>query len=141
VVIPAGLTGWGADPVAPFHGFTVFLAGRDKLISCIRFDISLRVDLGEPGESPYRPNGARPVKVGNITGWRVERTGQVNGTVLKNVLITYSVRRKGEEDEGSVWLVTPAKDFQKHLPIFEKFISQIRFGDVNSDGFTQSPSN
>jgi hypothetical protein len=125
IVIPSNLMGWGADRVAPFHGFTIFLPGQNKIAGCVVFEIHHRVDLGD--ETNTREGSTvRSIKLGNIEGSLEERAGEINGTALKNVTITFLVE---EVDEGSVWLITPMKDLKKNLPIFDRFVSQVRFGD------------
>jgi hypothetical protein len=123
MTIPEGLTGWGADPVAPFHGFTIFLPADKGLLSCIAFEIHLRVDLG-----PLRiRRRGRELMVGGVKAWKEEATGEMDGTKLTNVTIRFSVPHGQEIDDGTVRMVTPARDLATNGPIFEEFLSHMRF--------------
>ena len=123
LTIPDGLTGWGADPVAPFHGFTIFLPSGDDRSSCIMFEIHLRVDLGQR-EAKHR--GVK-MMIGDVTAWREEATGTISGTDFTNVTIRFSVTRGQDVDDGTVRLVTPTKDIARDRPILEAFLSQMKF--------------
>lgn len=124
LIVPGGLTGWGADPVAPFHGFTIFLPPDGNQSSCIMFEIHLRVNLGLR-ESRHR--GAR-VMIGDVPGWKEEAAGTINGVEFTNVTIRFSVAQGHEVDDGAVWLVTPARDVDKNRPILEALLSRITLG-------------
>jgi len=123
LTIPDGLTGWGADPVAPFHGFTIFLPPDDNQPSCIMFEIHLRVDLGQR-EAKHR--GVK-MMIGDVTAWREEATGTINGTDFTNVTIRFSAARGQDVDDGTVRLVTPTKDIGRGRPILKAFLSQMKF--------------
>lgn len=123
LTIPEGLVGWGADPVAPFHGFTIFLPSGDDPPACIVFEIHLRVERGQ--REAWR-RGTKVV-IGGVTGWREEVTGTTGGTSFTNIIIRFSVIRSQETDDGTVRLVTPTKDLGKNGAIFEAFISHIGF--------------
>jgi hypothetical protein len=75
VTIPQGLTGWGADSVAPFHGFTIFLSSEGGQSSCLMLEIHLRVD---PDDRAGVGHGAR-IAIGSVTGWKREANGMING--------------------------------------------------------------
>ena len=107
--IPQGLTGWGADPVAPFHGFTIFLASDDDRSSCIIFEIYLRV---EPGQTGTRRHGVKTM-IGDVPAWKENATGAINGTELTNVTVRFSYAHDREVDDGTVRLVTPTKDISR----------------------------
>ena len=123
LTIPGGLTGWGADPLAPFHGFTIFLPSPDEQTSCIVFEIHLRIDLGQ---QEARRRG-RKATMGGATAWRREVTGSVGRTGFTNVTVEFSAPRRQEISDGTVRLVTPTKDLNRNMPIFDTFLSQIRF--------------
>jgi len=122
LAIPEGLTGWGADPVAPFHSFTIFLSQDGDQSSCIVFEIHLRVDRDERADGL---RGAR-IRLGNFVGRQEESAGTINGAEVTNVRIRFSVSRAQEVDDGDVWLVTPTKDLEKSRAIFDRFLSQVR---------------
>jgi hypothetical protein len=121
LTVPEGLTGWGADPVAPFHGFTIFLP--DGQSSCIMFEIHLRIDLN-PREARHR---GTKVVIGDVTAWKEEATGTINGTGFTNITVRFSVAHGQDVDDGTVRLVTPTKDIGRNGPTFEAFLSQIKF--------------
>jgi hypothetical protein len=123
VTIPEGLKGWGADPVAPFHGFTVFLPSEGDLNSCIVLEIHLRVELGE---REARHRGTK-VAFGGVTGWKQEATGTVSGTEISNITIRFSVVHARRVDDGTIWLISPTKDMAKNLRLLDTFLSEIAF--------------
>jgi hypothetical protein len=124
VVIPQGLTGWGAGWEAPFHGFDIFFPDGSR--SCMGFEIHLRVDLGEAQGAERRHLGTR-AKIGNRAGWKEEINGIIDGSAWTNVKISFSVQNGTDVDDGSVWLVTPTGQLSKNMPIFNRFVSHIRF--------------
>jgi hypothetical protein len=71
--IPDGLTGWGADPIAPFHGFTIFLSAEDRS-TCIVFEIHLRVELSPPKNN----RRGTPVVIGGVPALKQIVAGTVN---------------------------------------------------------------
>jgi hypothetical protein len=123
LAIPAGLTGWGADPVAPFHGFTIFLPSDDDQPSCIMFEIYLRVDLGQREATP---RGTR-VMIGAVPAWKEEATGTINGTDFTNLTVRLSVAHGQEVDDGTVRLVTPTKGIGRQRSVFDGFLAQLKF--------------
>lgn len=127
LVIPPSLVGWGAADTAPFHGFTIFLPNTGKVKACIVFEIHLRVPLGgaEPGFTDHR--GERRVRVGNLEGWRREKTGQIDGANLQNVLVEFAFRRNTETFDGEVWLVTPLGRAANDNSILRAFLSHMHF--------------
>jgi hypothetical protein len=131
VRIPPGLTGWGASPEAPFHGFVIFLADQPR--SCIAFEVHLRVEI-EGRESVNRTPTAKRVSVGNRNGREERITGTIGGTEWTNVNVTFSIHRQNsatEIDDGSITLATRTQDMGKNLPVFEEFVSHIRFEGHN----------
>jgi hypothetical protein len=134
VTIPRGLTGGGASFDAPFHGFAIFLPPEDTLTSCIEFEIHLHVDLGDEGGSSPPAGSARTVKVGNVRGRREEANGVVDGIPLKNILITFSVRRGQEILDGSIWFVNTGKTVRDRAAVtalFNAFVSGIEFSEAS----------
>jgi hypothetical protein len=125
--IPPGMTGWGADPVASFHGFTIFLPGDNNSSGCILFEIHERVDLGDRGQPSIKPIPARAVRFGNIRGWQEERTGEAGGIALENILIEFSIPRDWGVADGSAWLISPVTDLRKNQALFRDFVSGIGF--------------
>jgi hypothetical protein len=123
LTIPDGLTGWGAGPVAPFHGFTIFLPSDDDQSICIIFEIHLRVDIGQP---EAKPRGEK-ITVGGIAAWQEETTGTIDGKQFTNIAVRFSVVHRKEVDDGTVWLVTRTKDLSRDRPIFERFLAQTKF--------------
>jgi hypothetical protein len=120
-VIPKGFTAWGAAPVAPFHGFAIFLNASRS--ACIVLEIHRRVDLGEGLPNSRGPNA----QIGNVKGNKDESTGSLAGLTLRNVWIAFSARHNPEVFDGYVLFVTPISDGKKYEPLFEKFVSQMRF--------------
>jgi hypothetical protein len=123
VEIPAGQTGWGAAPEAPFHGFAIFLADQPK--TCILFEIHLRVN-----EVVSRPPSPKQVKLGNRNGWEEQSAGVIEGVEWSNVIVRFSmhhVHSTSEIDDGSVILVTPTGDKGKNIIILKEFLSRFRF--------------
>ena len=134
LVIPDKLTAWGAADVAPFHGFTIFLPGSANSDECIVFEIHLRVELGQDAEKETRVVDRRHVApVGNVRGWRAERTGARDSTAYKNVVIQFSVRHGADIFDGSVWLVSTMHGFKKNKAILNSFLSRTHFDDINRD--------
>jgi len=125
--VPSGLTGWGADPVAPFHGFTIFLPSDNSSSGCILFEIHLRVDLGEHGQPSMRRSSARAVRIGNVRGWQEEKIGEAGGIGLENIVIEFSIPRDGGVADGSVWLISPLADLRENQALFRDFVSGLRF--------------
>jgi hypothetical protein len=121
--IPEGLTGWGADPIAPFHGFTIFLPSSDGEAACIVFEIHLRVELGE---RPVGRAGARVV-LGNVPAFQRKVRGKANGRDFTDETLNFSITRGREADEGTAELVSPTRSLARNQLIFDQFISQIRF--------------
>jgi hypothetical protein len=127
LAVPPGLTGWGAAPVAPFHGFAIFLPDLGKRPSCIVFEINLYMDLGEDHTEKLRSPG-RMVKIGGIEGWQEERIGDIDGIQFKNTLISFSVPcHHGDIFDVLVWFAGPAKDRQKNVHLFNDFVRSINF--------------
>jgi hypothetical protein len=125
LVLPRGLTGWGAAPISPFHGFTIFL-NEDHPASCIAFEIHRRVDLGEAQD--HKPPGPRAsIRVGNVIGQKEEASGIVDATVFRNVIVSFSNTHNGEPQDGTIWFITPASDWSKYARLFQRFLAQITF--------------
>jgi len=123
LTIPPGLTGWGADPVAPFHGFTIFLSD-DGQSSCIEFEIHLRVNT-QAGAIRHR--GAK-MMLGGATAWKDETRGIKNGIEFANISVQFTIARSQEIDDGTVIFVTPTRELGKNRRTFDAFLSGIKFG-------------
>jgi hypothetical protein len=121
LTIPDGLTGWGAAPHAPFHGFSIFLDG-----ACIAFEVHIRLDLPEDTRGPVRELKRR-VKIGGRPGFEVSRRGVVDGVPIENRLIFVELNRKDRQDDVSITLATPATDAKKNNEIFERLLASLRF--------------
>jgi hypothetical protein len=123
VQVPHGFTGWsGTATSAPFHGFTIFL-GSDT--SCIVFEIHIRVD--EENVEP-RPVNVRLVSLGKAAGWQATVRGTRDGLELENVITSFSFAQPDQTDDGSVVLVTNARDKGRYLRIYNEFLSSLKFG-------------
>lgn len=140
-VIPPGLTGWGAGPGAPFHGFVIYFAGEDKPQSCIDFSVGIHVRLPEEeetssGKSPSSlTSHGRKVKIGNKVGVETLDRGFKDGVSIDNIWVVvhldrqFQGARKQLHDtvDVGVLLVTPTNDRDKTEPVFRKFLSQLKF--------------
>jgi hypothetical protein len=127
VKIPPGLTGWGAAPEAPFHGFAIFLADQPK--SCIIFEVHLRISIDESNSIDGGP-AVKRVRIGNRIGWEAQTKGMIDGVEWTNIIVRFSIRhvRSAHDiDDGSITLVTRTQDLDKRMPIFQNFVSNIRF--------------
>jgi hypothetical protein len=125
--IPPGLTAWGAAPDAPFHGFTILLDTRSSKTSCIHLVVGMRVDLPEDPPSNSNHKGATSVKVGNRVGLQKVTRGIVHGVSFENLRISLDLPHSGYQNNVIITLVTPTGATGVTLPIFKRFISQIRF--------------
>jgi len=126
--VPEGLIGWGAAPVAPFHGFTIYLGPGPQPASCIVFEIAIHVDLGEDRGPEPEKSLAERVKVGNRTGSKIRSTGTLQGTPYENVTISLELPRSGYRNDVLFLLVTPSAEAARTEPIFTKFLASFRFG-------------
>lgn len=128
--LPEGLTGWGAAPNAPFHGFALFLheAGTPERSSCVVFEIHLRIMLPED-EPDLRTFSTRPtpVKVGNRTGQQITRMGKVDGIELFNRTVMLELPRDSYTDDVSLTLVAPERGRSKAEQTFWTFLESFRF--------------
>jgi hypothetical protein len=127
--IPDGMTGWGAAPGAPFHGFTVYVdhAPIDKA-SCIDFRISSRVEL--PGDTYGSEAGiglTRTVRVGNRKGTETRISGLIGETAFENIAVSLSIPRADRTDDVFITLVAPKSAFQRALSIYRRLLSNISF--------------
>lgn len=135
--IPSGQTGWGAAPEAPFHGFAIFLPDQPK--GCIIFEIHLRIETdGSKRVSSTRT--AKRIRLGNRNGWEERSMGLIDGVEWTNVTVRFSMhhlRSASDIDDGSITLVTQTEDVDEYMPIFEEFLSHIRFEskELMSSGF------
>jgi hypothetical protein len=128
--IPDGLTGWGAAPGAPFHGFTVYL-GKDQK-SCINFEIHMRVLL--PEDEAVRESGARQakaittrVKAGNRVGVQTIETGEADGLEFENLTIFLELPRNGYKNDAVVTFITPKNRAGQTNPVLARFLSSFHF--------------
>jgi hypothetical protein len=122
ITIPENLTGWGAAPDAPFHGFVIFPPGEPR--SCIGFDIQHRVNEEQDAEAPCP---GTETMLGNRHAWMQETTGVVDGVEWTNITVRFSVRNGDHIDDGALWMASPTKELAENKPTFQKLISQIRF--------------
>jgi hypothetical protein len=125
--IPSGQTGWGAAPEAPFHGFAIFLSDQAK--ACIILEIHIRIDTDGSNRVSSDPTAKR-IRLGNRNGWEERATGVIDGVEWINVTVRFSMhhlRSASDIDDGSITLVTQTQDLNKDIPIFEEFLSHIRF--------------
>lgn len=125
MVLPSGLTGWGAADIAPFHGFTVFLPDGGKVGACLIFEIHRHVEFG--GSVAKQRVQGQAAKVGNIESSRRERTGRLDGVALRNVLVEFSASHGSARYDGQVWLVTPMNMVARNEAVLSAFLSQIHF--------------
>ena len=127
LMVPDALTGWGAAEAAPFHGFTIFLDDNRQPQACIVFEIQLRVSLGEDSEADATQRTRQRIAIGNIEGYRQERTGVVNGVGFRNVIAEFSYGRGSDVYDGRVWLVTPTSRAARNYSIFRAFVAHMTF--------------
>jgi hypothetical protein len=128
VTISEGLTGWGAAPGAPFHGFTIFLKYGQRGASCISFEFHIHVDL--PEDSPDTSLALEPgrrIKVGNETDKLTSELGTIGGIDFENQNVKFERPRTKRQDDFSITFITPIKEKGKSDPIFQKFLSQLEF--------------
>jgi hypothetical protein len=129
--IPAGLVGWGAGFDAPFHGFTVYLKSGSRFDSCIVFTISTRVDLPDgikdTNDSRQFPANAKIAKIGNQAALQTSSVGLSDGVSFGNWTVSLVLARADHQDDVSITLVTPSKEFHKTKPVFDAFISSLTF--------------
>ena len=140
-VIPPGLTGWGAGPGAPFHGFIIYFENDDKQQSCIRLHVGIVVDLPEDEETKSAnfesmASRGRKVKIGNKVGYETSERGIRDGVNIDNISTVLQFDRhfigKGGKTVSytvgvGVLLVTPTKDRHSTEPVFRMFLSQLNF--------------
>jgi len=126
--IPEGLAGWGAAPVAPFHGFAIFPGPESEATSCIVFRIAIHVDLGEDDKkSGQRKPRTERVKVGNRLGSQTTSSGTAGGTIYENVDVWLELHRDGYRNDVEIMLVTPKTEAARTRAIFAEFLASFRF--------------
>jgi hypothetical protein len=124
--IPSGRTAWGSGLHAPFHGFVMFFNNEMPKSSCISFYIRIRVDIPEnPRDAPAVEG--RHIAVGNRRGIETSRTGVINGINYENRVVSLELPRDGYVNDLSIILVTPASDKRRTVPVFDKFVSGLKF--------------
>lgn len=122
--LPRGLTGWSGTPdSAPFHGFTVFWASDNS--TCIVFEVHMRVD---EENVPHHPVEAKPLYLGQAAAWQVAIKGKRSGIELENVVTSFSFNQPDQTDDGTVTLVTNARDKARNLRIYNEFLNSLKFG-------------
>ena len=124
--IPAGLTGWGAGPGAPFHGFMIYLNQN----TCIDFEVGIEVELPQDSDRDRpakKPDANERIKVGNRVGTRITETGAVNGTVFENVAITLNISHPGRTDYVYITLVAPVARKATANRKLQEFIDSLKF--------------
>jgi len=123
--IPSGLTGWGAGPGAPFHGFIIYLSHN----ACVNFEVGIDVELPEDalGQGGGRSDVGRKVKVGNRSGTRTSATGTINGVAFENVRITLEIVRPDRRDHVDVTLIAPVSEKAEAEAKLQEFIDRLRF--------------
>jgi hypothetical protein len=123
-VIPPGLTGLGAAPWAPFHGFTVFTANS----ACFAFEIEHRVVLPDDHPRSHRRREERvPVTVGGRKGTETSRIGMDRGREFLNVTILIALPRAGYTNDVAIRFVTPLDVRATTEPVFRSFLASLRF--------------
>jgi len=134
--IPSGQTGWGAAPEAPFHGFAIFLPDQSR--ACIIFEIHLRIDT-DTSKRVSSARTAKRIRLGNRSGWEERATRVIDGVEWTNVTVRFSMhhlRSASDIDDGSITLVTQTQNIARYTPVFEEFLSHLRFEGkelINSD--------
>ena len=132
MTIPNGLTGWGAQPGAPFHGFEVFLDDAKDLerSSCMGLGVDLMDPLGEHpvlrSQPPPEP-GEIWVRLGNRKAVQRTVVGSIHGIPLENVTVWLALPRKGYANSLQVTLVTPLSERRRNERIFRSFVSSLKF--------------
>jgi hypothetical protein len=123
-IIPNSLTGWGAGPTAPFHGFVIYLSDS----SCINFNIGTRVVLPEdlPTAARVGGQGVR-VSVGNRIGREKSTTRLIQGVSFENVRVTLRLPHERRTDDVEITLIVPSAEKDKGTRIFRRFLSDLRF--------------
>jgi hypothetical protein len=122
--VPNNLTGWGAAPGAPFHGFIIYL----NKSSCINFNIAMRVDL--PEDAPPPPMASReatPVPVGNRVGLQTKTIGMIEGVGFENVRVTLELAHGTRKDDIEITLVAPSAHRHIALRVFRQFLRDFKF--------------
>ena len=127
--IPNGLVGWGADPRAPFHGFSIFINPEGKTRSCIVFQIGIHIDRNEEKPGLDRKDvRLERITVGGRPATRTSAATLVKGRTYENVHVGLQVlHKKGDVHDVEIVLVTPENDAVTTKAVFEKFIASFRF--------------
>ncbi len=135
VTIPPGVVGYGNTPVAPFHGFRIFLNDYAEARACLFMMIGISMwdifqyDFDEKArKKASRPVGRR-VMVGNREGRRVRSVRRVNGEVWLSTEIWVSLPRQGSTDVWSVQFWRRKKDPHRVADekLFTEFLGSLRF--------------
>jgi hypothetical protein len=125
--IPDGLVAWGAGVGAPFHGFTIYLAGQPKELRCIHFTIETHVDLPADVRSADPAPPERRTRVGNRVASATAESGLNNGVVVENRTVSLQLDYGNRRADVSITLVSPRKDVKRTKPVFDSFLSHFVF--------------
>src|ERR1035438_2292639 len=126
--IPPGLTGWGAGPGAPFHGFEIYFDPKGYGETCIEVDVGIFVDLDLDHPPDVRPaTVGTPVRVGDRPGFQQIIHGAVGGKNLENIVNVVLWNRGGTQAGLAITLVTPSSMAAKTRPVLDRFLSSLRF--------------
>jgi len=125
VTIPRELTGWGAAPTAPFHGFVIYLDQRGT--SCINLDVGMVVNPDNQPIPPVEEQGGIPVRIGSRIGFRRVSHGAIGGKQFESVVVVFRWKR-GDETYGlALTLITPTLAAKETEAVFERLVSSLRF--------------
>lgn len=125
--IPSGMTGWGAGPGAPFHGFTVFLHPNPPLESCLNLAVDQIFDPPIQETTPISNHAGATVKIGNRLGSETISHGAINGIEYENIVIRIELVRSGNKFALALTLVTPMSVAKQTRPVFERFAASFDF--------------
>jgi len=130
LTIPRGITGWGAAPGAPFHGFAIFLHDTDNAAhaSCIilRVEHEVRLPDDSPSNSELVSAGV-PVTVGNRVALKRKVIGSNKGVPLENTSISLELPRESYRDFLEITMVTPLSDRHRAERLLRALISSLKF--------------
>jgi hypothetical protein len=128
VKVPPGLIGWGgvADG-APFHRFVIYLDPKICGESCIGLYVGIHLDLPEDRTGGNELLSGTRRRVGNRAGTQQVIRGVVGGKKFENILIELQLTYKEDRNDFGITLVTPTSLAKKTRPIFERFVSSLRF--------------
>jgi len=122
-VIPKGLSAWdGADDVAPFHGFTIFLDPEG--VACIDFKIGLRIDADSV---PEGLNGKGGIKLGKANAWQWTSAKDADGKPVSNMTTVLTYRFKNSVFDGEVRLISPQGQVKTYIAAYNSFVRSVRF--------------